>query len=330
MRKIKMGYDEKRQPDAARKNDPYRFDLDQNGLPVFTNKNLRFIWAMVDNNSAYNSIDETVVENVYKGMLNRDETRIKQAVYLTDKVNSTHLSVLGTNYTRAVKQGLIKSVADYFDTCECKVEDPGNPEKTITLGNGRLLTAQGIIKNIDRLVDLITADDESVQNKKNSQAVYEIARYSEDFVKHLGLNNFSKSNFSFATKICHHACVKGGKGDKYCIYDSVVGEVLPYYIWAYSTDSDLKNKTYAELKKMVLECAKNENPEDYGRFREYYDSVVDGITAWRKENQNTGLKDLGIDDDGKLGYRHVDRLIWYYFKGRRLVDARDKFKDLVE
>lgn len=328
MRKIKMGYNEKKEPDPERKNDPYRFDLDQNGLPVFTNKNLRFIWAMVDNNSLYSSIDETVVENVYKGMLGGKEKSIKQAVYLTDKINSTHLSVLGATYTRAVKQGLIESVDNHFGKCE--VEDPSNPNKTITLGNGRLLTARGIVNNIEALIDLITADDESTRNKKNSQAVYEIARYSEDFVKQLGLSNFSKNNFSFATKICHHVCVKGGIGDKYCIYDSVVGEVLPYYIRAYSTDPDLKNKTYAELKKIVLKCAKNENPEDYGRFRKYYDSVIDGITVWRKENQNTGLKDLGIDDDGKLGYRHVDRLIWYYFKGRRLVDARKKFKDPVE
>ena len=314
MQDIRMGYDEEGNSDESRADDPYLFDLDQHGFPVFTEKNLRFVNAMVKNNSAYNFVDDDKLRTMYGGVLASDKESIMQAVYLTDKVNSTHLSVLGLNYSQAVKDRLIKEVAG-----ECKVPDPGNPKKTIKLRNGRFLTARGIIENADRLVDWITSEDDD----KNGQAIFEIAHYSENAIKELGLESFSRNNFSFATKFCHHLCVKGGRGDKYCIYDSVIGEVLPYYLWAYSGDSDLEGKSYSDLKEMVSECVDDDKPDkNYKHFRKYYKSAITGIERWRQE------QDPKIQ--GEISYQDVDRLIWYYFKGRRLVHARKQFDDLAE
>lgn len=315
MQSIRMGYDEEGKSDESRTDDPYLFDLDQHGFPVFTEKNLRFVNAMIKNNSAYNLVDDDKLRTMYGGVFASDKEKIMQAVYLTDKVNSTHLSVLGLNYSRAVKDKIIEKVAE-----EYTVPDPGDPnKKKIKLKNGRFLTARGIIENADRLVDWISSEDDD----KNSQAIFEIAHYSENSIKELGLENFSRNNFSFATKFCHHLCVKGGRGDKYCIYDSVVGEVLPYYIWAYSEDSDLEGKSYSDLKEMVSECVDDDKPDkSYKHFRKYCKSVITGIERWRQE-QNPKIQ-------GEISFQDVDRLIWYYFKGRRLAHARKQFENLPE
>ena len=86
--------------------DEYRFDLDKYGFPVFSDKNLRLVWAMIKYDSDYNSVKPETVERIFKTVLNGEakndkdteeiniEEAIEQAVYLTDSVNSTHLATL--------------------------------------------------------------------------------------------------------------------------------------------------------------------------------------------------------------------------------------------
>lgn len=75
MQDIQMSFDyEEGELVKVQKNNPYRFDLDQHGFPVFSDKNLRLVWAMVENDSAYNSVKLETVEDIFKRVLN-DEKR---------------------------------------------------------------------------------------------------------------------------------------------------------------------------------------------------------------------------------------------------------------
>lgn len=343
MQDIRMGYDEEGILDESRTDNPYCFDLDRNGFPVFTDKNIRLIWAMVENDSAYNSVKPETVEDIFKSVLNDEkkdviEKAIKQAVYLTDKVNSTHLSTL-----RSADMDILKANKDIekfsnvlkgkFDDKK-KDKDKDEDEDAPQLQNGRFMTARKIIDDRVDLIPLIKKGDE--------QAVFKIAHYAETYAKeHLGIE-IKKNNFSFATKFCHYVCVNGldeekiGRNrDLYCIYDSVVSQILPYYIWAY-TDKVAPGKCrkgqtqYRLLEKLLEDCRDDDSPAGYQQFRSYYDSVIKGIDAWREVNGQSGLNVPEIGEKGELSYRHVDRLIWYYFKGRRLDEAKEKCAEHIK
>lgn len=338
MQDIQMSfdYDEKGKLFKVQKNNPYRFDLDQHGFPVFSDKNLRLVWAMVENDSAYNSIEPNTVKVAFQKALNGDEKAIKQAVYFTDKVNSTHLAtlrpadmdILTANKDKKEFQDVVKG--NFDDSDKGKDEDGDTPQ----LQNGRFMTARKIIDDRFDLMRLIEKGDE--------QAVFKIAHYSEKYAKeHLGIE-IKKNNFSFATKFCHYACVNGlGKEklgrdrDLYPIYDSVVTQVLPYYIWAYSDKVEPDkhgrcNTKYRILEKFLEDCRSDESPAGYREFRSYYNSAIAGIDRWRKENKQSGINVPEIREKGAFSYRHVDRLIWYYFKGRRLDESKERFAELIE
>ncbi|WP_288285075.1 hypothetical protein [uncultured Senegalimassilia sp.] len=336
----------------------YRFDLDQHGFPVFSDKNLRLVWAMVENDSDYNSVKPEIINSVFQRVLAGEEIAIKQAVYLTDSVNSTHLATLcksdmatikekadqGDEVFKKVRKGwkvpdLVKDEDESSeDEDELLVEDDDEQnddedKNKPRLQNGRFMTERELFHNRDYLMCLIKAGKE--------QAVYEIAHYSEKYAKeYLGIE-IKKNNFSFATKFCHYACVNGLDEEKtghnrdlYCIYDSVVAQVLPYYIWAY-TDKVVPGKCkkgqtqYRLLEKLLEDCRDDDGSAGYQQFRSYYDSVIKGIDAWREANGQKGLDVPEIRKEGAFSYRHVDRLIWYYFKGRRLDEAKERFAELI-
>lgn len=236
---------------AKRAANPYLFDLDQNGFPVFSDKNIRFVQTMIDHNSSYDIADETLIGKMYSDVLGGDEDAIKQAVYYTNKVNSTHLAVLGKRYSDAVKAGEIKNVDPETDIPQLEEKYKESSQKGNSsnsrksewvLTGGAALTAREIIKNKDELIEALKDDSNGGDEHGGAKAVYLIARYAENYLRDEGLTDFKKNNVSFASKFCHHTCIKGGLGDRYCIYDSVVGEVLPYYIWAYSNHADIEKK----------------------------------------------------------------------------------------
>lgn len=315
--------------------DPYRFDLDENGFPVFSDKNLRLVWAMVENDSAYNSVEPKTVKDAFQEALKGNTEYIKQAVYITDKVNSTHLATL-----RSADMAILEANKDkkeFLDVLKGKFddedEDKNEDEDESKLKIGRFMTAWEIIKDKVNLNRLIKAGDE--------QAVYRIAHYSEKYAKEqLGIE-IVKNNFSFASKFCHYACVNGLEEDRlgrdrdlFPIYDSVVTQVLPYYIWVYSDKVEpskhrqCKTK-YRILEKFLEDCRNDDSSAGYQQFRSYYDNVIKGIGRWREANGQSGLNVPEIGEKGELSYRHVDRLIWYYFKGRRLDDAKEQFEELI-
>ena len=190
------------------------------------------------------------------------------------------------------------------------------------------MTAWEIVNNIDDLARLIKGGDEN--------AVFKIAHYSEKYAKEqLGIE-IKKNNYSFATKFCHHACVKGLDRDLFCIFDAVVANILPYYIWVYAgrdaPDLDRYNRCrckYNALNKFLNDCKEDRSVAGYRQFREYYDEVREGINAWRKSNGQTGLKVPEISEDGSITYQHIDKLIWYYFKGRSDKETA-RLKDMIK
>lgn len=328
--------------DAERTTNPYQFDLDQNGFPVFSDKNIRFVQTMIDHNSSYDIADEKLIGKMYSDVLGGDENAIKQAVYYTNKVNSTHLAVLGKRYSDAVKAGEIKNVDPETDIPQLEEQYKESSQKGNSsnsrksewvLTGGAALTAREIIKNRDELIEALKDDSNGDDEHGGAKAVYLIARYAENYLRDEGLTDFKKNNVSFASKFCHHTCIKGGLGDRYCIYDSVVGEVLPYYIWAYSNHADIEKKNYSKLKKLISDYVNDDSSLGYRKYRELYRSVCDGVNLWRGEPSNECALDgsMTIEPfEGDIGFQEVDRLIWYYFKGRRLDEAKRKMKQIIK
>ena len=335
--------------DEERTRDPYQFDVDQNGFPVFSDKNIRFVLAMIGNNSSYNLASEDEVVKMYRGVLECDDTLIRQAVYFTNKINSTHLAVLGVKYSNACKDGSIAKVksepviANKEALASYKDKEEFNGWGKFELTGGVLLTAKALCEEKDDIIQELRRQPAGEGDAGDADAVYRIARFAENAMRRLGLEDFTKNNISFASKFCHHTCIKGGLGDRYCIYDSVVGEVLPYYVWAYSDKGEIeklgdeiKRRTpyklkldYSGLKKMISTLVNADAVAGYQMYRELYRSVCDGINKWRSKHPEdccpsnaTGIKPF----EGQVGFQEVDRLIWYYFKGRRLEDARETMK----
>ena len=124
----------------------------------------------------------------------------------------------------------------------------------------------------------------------------------------------NKNNFSFATKFCHWACQYLELGDKYCIYDKVGASVFPYFVDNYAS-GELASWDCCRMKRIkgakgsqeLVSTIENYKKEDdgYTKYRKLYDAVLEGINKWRSDN----------NQNGEIGYRKVDRLIWYYFKG---------------
>ena len=50
-------------------------------FPVSSDKNLRLVWAMVENDSDYNSVKPEIINGVFQRVLAGEEIAIKQAVY---------------------------------------------------------------------------------------------------------------------------------------------------------------------------------------------------------------------------------------------------------
>ena len=316
-------------PDAPNRfRNPYFFDLDQNEFPLFTDKNIQLVNAMIAYNSSYNRYSDDDLKQIYRGMFESDEeTRrnaIRQVVYVTDHINSTHLTALKDKHQKQVE----------CDSAEVIV----NKDKCVLKGGAYLTTEEIIeIKNLRRLLN--EPDPKLVRTI--ALAAQERARREKqcDSEKQCDIN---KNNFSFATKFCHHASRYSGETDdpgkaKYCIYDKVVGEVLPYYACAYMPAADIEDFCNRNAEKCdggkitksryssscfwiaatIKELAASDKYEEYA---DLYCSVRDGINNWRKDH--------GSLAKGEISFEEIDSLIWYYFKGARLDKARKLLKGL--
>ncbi|WP_373580848.1 hypothetical protein [Collinsella aerofaciens] len=294
--------------DAERTANPYQFDLDQNGVPLFTDKNINFVNGMVENDSNYNKTDRDELCEIFEGMFVGNEhvriAHIGRAVYEIDNENSTHLTAVGRHKVADLMKRLNLEPLDVTempdDGEEKKTTDDGKKKKTIT--GGALFTAQ-IIGGIENLKERLSVGDD--------QLVTDISKASKTYLNEAHVADINKINFSFATKFCHWTCQYLGLGDKYCIYDKVVASVFPYFVDSYA-NGGLASLDCCRIKKIrggqeFVSTIENYKKDDdgYTKYRNLYDAVLEGINTWRSQN----------DQNGEIGYREVDRLIWYYFKG---------------
>lgn len=81
----------------------YEFDTDERRIVVFTEKNIKLMRTIINNDSSYRLSFDTKYKPSSAGFLHglghfpQSEEGILKAVTLIDKENSTHLSVTGTN-----------------------------------------------------------------------------------------------------------------------------------------------------------------------------------------------------------------------------------------
>lgn len=180
-------------PFVIKKDKPYEFDFDANGVLALTGENVERIRFLIENDSSYRtdtSAEETKdIKDLCKkyqseGVLTNNERRklIKSLVTSIDKANSTHQAS----------------------------EGPGGG------GNGREKTAEYISNKIENLEKRLEAGDPSL--------VDDIADKSID-----GRYTFSFAS-KFCTYAARE--LYPGE-DKYSIYDKVVRTALPYYSCVY-------------------------------------------------------------------------------------------------
>lgn len=342
----------------------YEFDLDQKGFPVFSDKNIAFVNGLVNNDSNYTWIDQDTIHEKYVDASNGDACAIREAVYFTNKMNSTHLAAVTVKGSQ--DELMAKMNAELKRLCEIE-EDKGEVELT----GGTLITAAYLVNryanNNELSSSLLGKDPESRAN-----LVASIARATTNMTYKLLPDEdpsdlkCNRSNFSFATKFCHHGCRNLSRRevndsyiydtDNFCIYDTVVGTMLPYFADAYidygNNESEWLNewcKKYndtplsrygnryawirATINKLVATPDEGDKNADaqvtrgYLGYLDLYSHIVDGINEWRKqENQTVGSNNGSAPD---IGFHEVDLMIWYFFKGSRLDEAKETMKKIV-
>lgn len=360
------------------------FDVDLNGLPVLTDKNIALLNLLINNDVSYAGVLESdygkEMASIFKGMFDAGswgarQTNIRRAVYRVNRDNSTSLPTLsngGENNSagKPTQAELIKllgiSAGMRVDgktieevKAEAKKDGKKNDENEKILTGGSLLTAVAIMEMIASCDDPHGNDNafREALLAGQSDLVYKIAHAAEVAVNDaLGRESLqsaaskleekevAKNNYSFATKFCHHACrgISDGAG-KYCIYDSVVHDFLPYYACEYIDADTLgeicgfkpEHTTFKERYKIVYEQIDawkklsaqdaSEKGEGYGyeSYRNLYDAALDGINRWRDAwrlcpDSQGNVIDHHLNDGQyeKLDYCSFDRFVWYFFKNQ--------------
>ncbi len=340
------------------------FDIDMNGFPVLSDKNIALINLLFDNDSSYAKGDayeeETTV--IFKGMFSQDhnaaEENVRRAVYRINRDNSTSLPTLssaGKEKNKSEKKLTQREIIDRLGISNKIVaEKNGGKEKYIT--GGSLLTAEAINQMIQQGIhDDAGRSFRQLLLEGEPKLVYLIAHAAEKAVNDcLGSTEerINKNNFSFATKFCHHVCKRIGdenQDNRYCIYDSVVHEFLPYYACEYLDagalngicdyrDFDFKSSfvTPEEKYKKVVgqigrwkdyvaqDASEKDGGYGYVSYRKLYDAVLDAINNWRAARRYCPAHRADIivcfpeeKNYDKLNYADLDRFIWYFFKNQR-------------
>ena len=233
---------------------PYVFELDCNGNPALTKKNFEFVKVLIENDSNYRSPDIATYKDLLKIGIPKTYENIFYVVKNIDKYDSTHLSSEGTGFGGR------------------------NQGKEITT------------RKIEELVTSL--DLENLLFSGSAKPIHIIANaVNESHYRTDGIEK-GRYNISFATKYCAYISRDALGKDNYCIYDSVVGGILPYYAKIYCD----------ELIKAV--SIRNEN--DYYEYRNLIDKIINSAASI------TGYH---------ASYKEFDSLLWYYFKGE---DSRIK------
>lgn len=248
--------------------DPYKFDFDANGVLALTEDNIVRINFIIDNDSNYRlSSDIENTETVTRYVADRRDT----LPWSKDELLHIIIEIDRQNST-------------HQDSIGVKKDDSASKNN-----GGREKTAE-YIYNIHNLYARLEAGDPSLVN--------DIAKalYKEE--------GGGRYTFSFASKFCTYVSQALYDSDKYCIYDRVVSDVLPYYAWAYLGDDSYFARSKSKISRMF---GIDDNNGDYAAYRLLIDKI-------RKRNEElTGYL---------ISRKDFDHLLWYYFKGD--YDQKDK------
>jgi len=263
----------------------YEFDVDENGFPTFTEKNIKFLNAILRYDSNYSTSIETEsleYDQNYAGILERTKERFfvfpTERTYLGTKLGS------GKRNSEADEDGYEKD--DLYRVIETidKINSTHLASEGPNGGNRGRINTVNKIRKINDLKERL--------KEKDPELVYEIAEMGG-----------GKTNFSFATKFCSYVCRHALDVDNYCIYDEVVQSVLPYYAYMYIDGNEYK-KLY---KRVSGKNARNKSTvykfkeeKDYEGYRDIIDKIIRGI-----------YEKVGT----KVTYSEFDHMLWYYFKG---------------
>lgn len=248
--------------------DPYKFDFDANGVLALTEDNIVRINFIIDNDSNYRLSSD--IENT-KSVARYVADRRKTLPWSKDELLHIITEIDRQNSTHQDSTGVKKD------------------DSTSKNNGGREKTAE-YIYNIYNLYARLEAGDPSLVN--------DIAKalYKEE--------GGGRYTFSFASKFCTYVSQALYDSDKYCIYDRVVSDVLPYYAWAYLGDDSYFARSKSKISRMF---GIDDNNGDYAAYRLLIDKI-------RKRNEElTGYL---------ISRKDFDHLLWYYFKGD--YDQKDK------
>lgn len=248
--------------------DPYKFDFDANGVLALTEDNIVRINFIIDNDSNYRlSSDIENTESVSRYVADRRNT----LPWSKDELLHIIIEIDRQNSTHQDSIGVKKD------------------DSTSKNNGGREKTAE-YIYNIYNLYARLESGDPSLVN--------DIAKalYKEE--------GGGRYTFSFASKFCTYVSQALYDSDKYCIYDRVVSDVLPYYAWAYLGDDSYFARSKSKISRIF---GIDDNNGDYAAYRLLIDKI-------RKRNEElTGYL---------ISRKDFDHLLWYYFKGD--YDQKDK------
>jgi len=143
----------------------YEFDVDQNGFPAFTQKNVEFVTAIIGYDSNYSSAsDENNYESIFAEPNFWSLTKLDKAVESIDRINSTHLASEGS----AVKGGQGREITTEF------IRDIGGD------------TLKERLMNADS--SLVTEIAAAVQTKYNFSFATKFCAYASRYA--LGIDNY--------------------------------------------------------------------------------------------------------------------------------------------
>lgn len=265
--------------------DLYKFDFDENNILALTEENVRRIKFIIANDSNYRIFEDVNNKNSVSCLIrnNSDATQwdknfLLKIITEIDKYNSTHQESTG------IKKGS---------------------------NGGRERTAQFIYERWSKLLPMIQKGDAEAVN------VIATALLNYDPGTEEKPEDKGRYTFSFASKFCTYVSnglCKECRGlyidDAYSIYDKIICEILPYYLWKYLNRTDYMGRKHSVISNKL--GGSNNDKGDYQQYR----SLIDEI---REANKNrTGYL---------ISRRDLDFLLWYYFKGDK--DICDDNKEFL-
>jgi hypothetical protein len=194
------------------------WDLDKNGFPALTERNVELVNFIIENDSSYRSASDKnnpnssafLFDKKYAhGQFPMDFKTLLDVVTRIDQENSTHVSVSSNKKAKGISN------------------------------QGRKIMA----RKLSMVIDL-----EKRLAKPCPCLVDDIAKYVQ------GRNNFSFAS-KFCTYMCQGAFTGTNNQDNYSIFDTILSNALPYYAWVYLGKNyavkgkSIIRKTYAEKGK---------------------------------------------------------------------------------